>query len=330
MKKFKFIIAMICCLVLVGCTTSKQPSTEKKDDLPVIGVIQLMEHTSLNMIYDSFMEQMKTLGYEDGVNCVFDYKNAQGERANITSIVQTFQGKKPDVVVAIATPTAQGAMALANEIPVIFSAVTDPIEAGVLTSMETPDKNMTGTSDAIQVDQIIELALTIQPDAKKVGYIYNPGEANSVSNFELLKAVAAEKGLTIEEVSIASSADLATAASVLATKVDFIFVANDNTVAGAMPVLAKEAIQAKIPVYTGADSMVMDGGFATVGINYTDLGKETANMVDAVLKGTPINQIPVKVFEEDLYIYVNTDVLEKLQITLPQTLLQSQRYVPIQ
>lgn len=329
-KTIKAFAVILLAALLIACSpTASINGNSNETKKPVIGVIQLMEHTSLNQIYDSFLAQLEALGYQDGVNCILDYKNAQGERANITSIVQTFQGSNPDVVVAIATPTAQTAMALTEKIPVIFSAVTDPIDAGVTSSLEKPDKNMTGTSDAVQVDQIIELALQIQPEAKTVGYIYNPGEANSVSNLELLKEVALEKALIIEEVSISSSADLSTAASVLAPKVDFIFVANDNTVAGAMAALAQEAIKAQTPVYTGADSMVIDGGFATVGINYTDLGKETANMVDQVLNGIDIASIPVKVFKDDLFIYVNTKVMEQLNITLPETITSSQRYIEI-
>jgi len=248
----------------------------------------------------------------DGENVKITFQNAQGDMSNITSIVQGFEGDKQDVVVGIATPVAQGAMSLTKTTPVVFSAVTDPIGAGVLTDMNAPDKGMTGTSDAVQIDKIMDLALEITPNVKKVGFIYNPGEDNSVTNLGLLEKYVKEKNLELETVSISTSADLQTAAASLFEKVDMIFVSNDNTVAEAMPILTSEAIKAKKPVYAGADSMVMDGGLATVGIDYTDLGKETAKMVDEILKGKPVNEIPVKVFKDDLFIYVNTDTAKAL------------------
>lgn len=296
---------------------------------PKIGVIQLMEHTSLNQIYDAFSAQLKTLGYEDGVNCQIDFSNAQGDTNNLTTIVQTMAGNKEDVVVAITTPAAEAAMALTKETPVVFSAVTDPVAAGLVKDLNDTSGNMTGTSDAVNVDQIMDLAMEITPDAKTVGYIYNPGEDNSVSNLDKLKAYCDSKGLTVETAGISTSADLQSAADSLCKKVDMIFVGNDNTVAEAMPVLAKTAIANKIPVYTGADSMVKDGGFATKGIDYTDLGKETANMVDQILKGTSVSDIPVKVFDSDLYIYVNKATAAALGITIPDSITSNAKYVEI-
>lgn len=294
--------------------------------LPKIGVIQLVEHTSLNIIYDSFMEELNALGYVDGKTAEISFQNAQGDMANITSIVQGFDGNKQDVVVAITTPVAQGAMALTSSTPVVFTAVTDPVSAGVVTDMEHPDKGMTGTSDAVQISQILDLALQITPQVQSIGFIYNPGEDNSVSNLALLQDYAAAHELRVEESGISSSAELQTAAASLFEKVDMIFVSNDNTVAEAMPILVTEAKKAGKPVYCGADSMVMDGGLATVGIDYTDLGKESARMVDKVLKGTKVEDIPVKVFKDDLYIYVNTDTAKALDISIPESITSSPKY----
>ena len=318
---------------LAGCTASTASSAASVSSassaagaMPKVGVIQLMEHTSLNQIYDAFQAQMKTLGYEDGVNYQLDFENAQGDTNNLTTIVQTMAGNKEDVVVAITTPAAEAANALTKDTPVIFSAVTDPVGAGLVKDLNTTDGNMTGTSDAVNVDQIMELAKEITPDAKTVGYIYNPGEDNSVSNLNKLQEYCKANGMTVETAGISTSADLQSAADTLCKKVDIIFVGNDNTVAEAMPVLAKTAIANKIPVYTGADSMVQDGGFATKGIDYTDLGKETANMVDEVLKGTPVSSIPVKVFKDDLYIYVNKATADALGITIPDSITSDAKY----
>ena len=308
-------------------TESVTADTNK--DMKKIGVIQLVEHKSLDIIYNSFKDELKNLGYVDGENVKITFQNAQGDMSNITSIVQGFEGDKQDVVVGIATPVAQGAMSLTKTTPVVFSAVTDPIGAGVLTDMNAPDKGMTGTSDAVQIDKIMDLALEITPNVKKVGFIYNPGEDNSVTNLGLLEKYVKEKNLELETVSISTSADLQTAAASLFEKVDMIFVSNDNTVAEAMPILTSEAIKAKKPVYVGADSMVMDGGLATVGIDYTDLGKETAKMVDEILKGKPVNEIPVKVFKDDLFMYVNTDTAKALGIEISDSIKNDKKFVEI-
>jgi len=295
--------------------SAKAESTDSTE-MKKIGVIQLVEHKSLDIIYNSFKDELKNLGYVDGENVKITFQNAQGDMSNITSIVQGFEGDKQDVVVGIATPVAQGAMSLTKTTPVVFSAVTDPIGAGILTDMNAPDKGMTGTSDAVQIDKIMDLALQITPDVKKVGFIYNPGEDNSVTNLGLLENYVKEKNLELETVSISTSADLQTAAASLFEKVDMIFVSNDNTVAEAMPILTSEAIKAKKPIYVGADSMVMDGGLA-------------AKMVDEILKGKSVNEIPVKVFKDDLFIYVNTDTAAALGIEIPESIKTDKKFVEI-
>jgi permease len=308
---------------------SSESSKSTDANLPKIGVIQLVDHTSLNIIYDAFSKELVELGYKDGENVIVNYKNAQGDMANLPTIVQSFEADKQDVVVAITTPVAQAAMSLTANTPVIFSAVTNPVEAGVVADLNTIDKGMTGTTDAVNVDKIMDLAMTISKDAKTVGYIYNPGEDNSVSNLAALKEYASAHGLTVEEASISGSVDLQSAASSLVDKVDIFFVANDNTVAESMPVLVKVANDAKKPLYVGADSMVMDGGFATVGIDYTDLGKETARMVDQVLKGKKVEEMPVKVFKDDLYTYINTDTAKAIGVEIPESILSDEKFVEI-
>lgn len=326
MKKFKRLLSIIVLglsFVLSGCSG-------KAADGPRIGVIQLMEHTSLNMIYDSFEEELAELGYQDGVNCTILFKNAQGEQSNIGSIVSSFQSEKLDVVVAIATPTAQSAAQLAETTPVIFSAVTDPIASGLTSSLEHSDQNITGTSDEIAVAQILDLALQLQPELKTLGMIYNVGEVNSQTNIAKAREAAKALGLTVIEAPVANTSEVAQAAQVLSEKCDALFSPNDNTVATAMSTVTQITRSAGIPVYVGADSMVMDGGTATIGINYVDLGKETARMVDQVLQGTDVSAIPVKVFNENLSVYVNTDALEALHLTLPESLAQDEQLVMIQ
>lgn len=309
------LMAVMAASVLTGCGNkdSDQPATNDKANVK-IGIAQIVDHTSLNTIRDAFKEEMMALGYPESS---MDFQNAANDTSVLNSIMQKFAADKKDAIVAIATPTAQAAANFAKETPIVFSAVSDPIGAGLLTSIDKPDKGITGTSDEIQVDQILDLALTINPEIKTLGFMYNPSEANSVSNLGKVKTYCETKGIDVVESAVTTISDVQTNAQVLTTKVDAIFAPNDNTVASAMSALASEANKAKIPVFVGADSMVMDGGFATVGIDYTDLGKETAKMVDAILNGKTAADLPVKVFKDNLNVYVNESVMNTLGITLP-------------
>lgn len=326
MKKLIKIALTLMVIVVAGCSS---PQTNQSEDVPVIGVVQLVEHTSLNIIKNAIFEQFDNLGYVDGENCVIKFVNAQGDVANLPTIMQNLKADNVDIVVAITTPVAQAALSLSPDIPVIFSAISDPVGAKVVNALDDTSNNVTGTSDPVKLKQIIDLALSVNPEAKTVGYIYNAGEANSVSNLEILQEYVKEKGLNLETATISVSSELQTASSVIAGKVDFIFVPTDNTVAEAMPILASVGIENNVPVYVGADSMVMDGGFATVGIDYSDLGIETANMVDKVLKGTPISEIPVETFDTNLSIYVNKKTQAALGITLPENVVNDPKYVEI-
>lgn len=329
MKKL-FAIALVAAIslsALTGCssakTTPSQTGAASSGDTasstaakPKIGVVQYLDHPSLNTIRDSFTAQMTALGYKDGDNCEIEYKSAGGDATTQNSIVQSFAGAPKDIIIAIATPTAQAAATVSDKIPVIFSAVSYPVEAELVKSLEAPGGNITGTSDEIQVELILDLARKYNPNLKKLGIIYNKGEANSTTNLAKAKAYCEKNGLELIEATIANTNEVQTAAQVLCSKVDAVFAPNDNTVASAMPVLSDAAIQAKIPVYCGADSMVNDGGFATIGINYEDLGKETANMADQVIKGKKPGDIPVKVFKDNLETIINPETAKALGLTV--------------
>lgn len=323
MKKLnkKIGLAIALSAIICGGCAGEGEKTDDKASVK-IGVAQIVDHTSLNTIRDSFKNEMIALGYPE--SCM-DFQNAANDSSYLNSIMQKFNGDNKDVIVAIATPTAQAAANYAKERSVVFSAVSDPVQAGLVTSLEKPDKGITGTSDEIQVDQILDLALTIKPEIKALGFMYNPSEANSVSNLEKAKAYCKNKNIELIESAVTTISDVQTNAQVLVTKVDAIFAPNDNTVASAMSALANEANKAKVPVFVGADSMVMDGGFATVGIDYEELGKATAHMVDDILKGKSAAEIPVKVFKDDLNVYVNEKVLNTLGITLPDSVKNNEK-----
>lgn len=307
MKKLMMLcMSLMMCLSLVACGSGSNEVEYK------IGLVQLMDHASLNTIKDAIIEQLEKDGYVDGENVTIDYQNAGGDMSTLDTICKQYAANEVDVIIAITTPAAQAAAPYAEDIPVIFSAVSDVKASGLVKNMEKPDLNITGTSDEIQVSSIMDLAKEMYPDTKTIGYLYNSGEANSVANLDKLQSYADENGLTVQTAAITNASDISTGLASLLESSDIVFSPTDNTVASAMAQVSEMCNNAKVPFFTGADSMVQDGGFATYGINYESLGHETAKMAIKVLTGTKIEAIPVKVFKDDLKLYINTTTAEKL------------------
>lgn len=299
MKKFVCVMlaALIAVTLFTACAEAPAASGEKAYK---VGILQLMQHTSLDEIAAAVKTELQKKADENGVKIEIVLENAQNDQTNITTIVNQFISDKVDLVIAIATPAAQGAAALLDGtgIPLIFSAVTDPVFAQLVNSMDAPGGNVTGTSDAIPVQNIFDLAASLTPDAKTFGLMYCTSESNSVSVIKEAKAYLDEKGMKYEESAVTTGSDVQSAAQILLGRVDAIFVPIDNTVASAMSVLAEEAIKAKKPVYVAADSMVKDGGLASVGCNYTVLGTQTADMAFRALTGESVATMPVEVMKE--------------------------------
>lgn len=335
MKKILCLLMAIltCAVVFAGCAggsgsgsnTSSGKESSNTDKVK-IGIIKIVEHTSLNTIEESIIAGLKDQGYVDGENAEITALSAQNDPSNVPAMMDKFVADGTDIVIAITTPVACAALKYADQIPVLFSAVSSPVEAGLTTSLDKPDKNVTGTCDAVPVDKIFDMALELTPDIKTVGLIYNSAEDSSVANIESAKKYCDKIGLKYVEANVENSSAIQQAAESLVTKCDAVFSPTDNTVAEGMAVLSQVCNDAKIPCYVGADSMVKDGGFATIGIKYEDLGIETANMAVKVLNGTKVSDIPVLVFD-DLSTYVNTTTAEKIGVTIPQSLLDNEKTV---
>lgn len=288
---------------------SKSPDNTDSGSFKV-GIVQIADHPSLDEIRDSFIEELES--YNMGIE--IEYKSAQGDTSNLNTICQNYVAKEVDVIVAIATPTALSAVSAVTgtDIPVIFSAVSDPVGAGLATDGNVPIDNVTGTSDVIPVEQIIEMALKVNPDAKNVGILFNPGEPNSISATDAAKEYLTSKGISFIESGASSVGDLQTATESLVSKnVDFIFAPNDNTVATGMQLVAEICKDGGVPIYVGADTMVKDGGFATIGVNYTYLGQQTADMCKTVLEGTKASDIPIR-FMEEYVVMINKSVADDI------------------
>lgn len=285
-----------------------------------VGILQLMEHPSLNTIRESIIEGLADAGYVDGENMTIEYQNGQNDMTIMKTASQTFVANECDVIIAIATPAAQAVLSETTEIPIVFAAVTDPVDAGLVDSLEQPGGNVTGTSDEVSAEMIMNLAEEITPGFKTIGALYSSGEDNSASVIAGLKEYADAKGLKVVESSVTNSSEVQQAAQYLADKVDVVYSPIDNTVASAMAVATEIFNGQKIPFYVSADSMVADGGLATYGIDYTVLGKETGAMAAQVLGGEAPTNIPVKKMS-DMSVYINSKTADAIGVEFPQAVL---------
>lgn len=287
--------------LLAGCG-----AVPADDGVLHVGLIQYMEHTSLDEIRTALEAQLEARAAEEGLTIEVDVQNAQGDPTNINSICTKFVSDGVDAIVAIATPAAAGAAGVTEEIPIVFSAVTDPVTDLQLNSLDAPGGNVTGTSDNIPVEEIFRVAGELTPDASHFGLLYCTSEPSSAGVIENAKACLDGEGKTYTEAAITNASEVQQAAQTLAEQCDAIFIPIDNTVAKAMSVVAETAIEAKIPVYVSADSMVKDGGLASAGVNYTNLGQKTADMVIEVLKGADPATMPVQTMD-DVNVVVNEE-----------------------
>ncbi|EKA7353456.1 ABC transporter substrate-binding protein [Vibrio vulnificus] len=309
---------LIATAVLAGAALISSHSVMAKT--AKVAVSQIVEHPALDATRQGLLDGLKAKGYVEGENLEFDYKTAQGNPAIAVQIARQFVGESPDVLVGIATPTAQALVSATRSIPVVFTAVTDPVGAKLVKSMEQPGKNVTGLSDLSPVSQHVDLIKELLPNAKAIGVVYNPGEANAVTLVELLKKSAAEKGLKVVESTALKSADVQSATQAIAAKSDVIYAPTDNTVASAIEGMIVAANQAKKPVFGGATSYVEKGAIAGLGFDYYQVGVQTADYVAAILEGQEPGKLDVKVATGSDLI-VNQGTAEKLGITIPASVL---------
>ncbi|HDI3158104.1 ABC transporter substrate-binding protein [Vibrio cholerae] len=285
-----------------------------------VAVSQIVEHPALDATRQGLLDGLKAKGYEEGKNLEFDYKTAQGNPAIAVQIARQFVGENPDVLVGIATPTAQALVSATKTIPIVFTAVTDPVGAKLVKQLEQPGKNVTGLSDLSPVEQHVELIKEILPNVKSIGVVYNPGEANAVSLMELLKLSAAKHGIKLVEATALKSADVQSATQAITEKSDVIYALIDNTVASAIEGMIVAANQAKTPVFGAATSYVERGAIASLGFDYYQIGVQTADYVAAILEGKEPGSLDVQVAKgSDLVI--NKTAAEQLGITIPEAVL---------
>lgn len=325
MKNKKLLLAIgILGLFLVGSfiKDSKEMEEKERNDLPVIGVLQYVSHPALDDIYKGMIDQLEKEGYEDGKTAKIVFQNGQADQSKLTSMSQHLINEKADILVGIATPSAQALANQTKDVPIILGAISDPKSAGLVADNNKPGGNITGVSDQSPVDAQLKLVNTLLPNKKKMGILYSSAEDNSSSQVKKVKEQAEEKGYQVSEYAVPSTNEISQMMQVLAKEVDFLYIPTDNTMANAMQTIVDVANQYKLPVIPSVDTMVEQGGLATVGINQYALGVQTGKMVADVLKGkSEPSMTPIYTFETG-DIIINQKQAEFLGVSIQEDLLK--------
>ena len=303
-------------ILLTSLISLHQLKADKKKDVFRIGISQFITHQSLDATREGFVDELAKQGYVDGKNIEIDLQNAQGEQRNLKTISQQL-AESSDVVLAIATPSAQSLANTTQTTPVIFSAVTDPVSAKLVESREHPGGNVTGTSDQSSdaISTQINLIKKVLPKAKTIGILYTQSEPNSVVQKDEAKRFLEEKGFTVVEKTILDSNNVKAAAESLMAEVDMVFVPTDNIISSTMETVKQVSIKHKVPVFGGSTEMVAVGGLYNYGTNYEELGRQTARMLIRVLKGEKPENIAVEL-PEKLELHTNQEMAAALGIDI--------------
>ncbi len=328
MKRFLSLMAAACLTMgmFTGCSSTESnesgttDSSQAAEEMVTVGIAQFAPHASLDNCVEGFKLGMEEAGFVEGENVTYNLQNAQSDMATANQIAQSMVASGADLLCAVATPMAQACYNAANgSIPVIYTAVTDPVAAELANEDGTSVGNVTGTSDKLAVEAQLEMIRKFLPEAETIGILYTTSEANSVSAIEEYKELAPNYGFEIVESGISQSSDIPLAATDLAGKVDCISNLTDNTVVSALATVLDAANKAGIPVFGSEIEQVKNGCVATEGLDYVALGKQTGEMAARILKGESAQDIPYETISE-YSLYINSEALASLGLSCPDDL----------
>ena len=309
------IMALVMMLAVTGCGGNDSETVK-------IGVIQFMQHASLDEAYQGFVDGLAEAGYVEGENLEIDFQNASGEVSNCQQICDIFANSGIDLALAIATPAAQSAVNVFQEtdIPVFFTAVTDAVGAGLVESNEAPGKNVTGTLDMPVIADQIAVIKDVLPDAQKIAILYTSSEPNSAIQADEAKLAAEALGMEVIIQTSSSSNDIPQVISSVVGSVDAIYIPSDNAFASAMATVNQTAVENQIPVFCAVEAMIAEGGIATTAIDYYELGKQTAAQAVRFLNGESASEIAVET-QKDCALVVNKTFAESVGVEIPEEIL---------
>ena len=316
-------IIVICTALLI--LQSNSPIERKQVK---IYISQLVAHPALAATTKGIVDGLADGGYINGSNMELKIESAQGNMALSGQIANKFVSNEPDIVVGVATMAAQSFVkfARAGKTKLIFTTVTDPLGANLVKNLEQPGNNISGVSNFVALEPQIEMFKQIKPSIKKLGFLYNPGEFNSISLIEQLRIICPKYGIKLVTISVSKTSEIVQSAIKLSSLVDAIFVSNDNTALSALRMIVKAADRQKIPVFVSDTDIVADGAIAALGPNQYEIGKQTAAMIVQVLKGRDINNMQVQ-FPRKTELFLNMKVAKKLGIKLPDDLIAKAKKV---
>lgn len=319
-KALSIVLALVLlCGVFSACgkvaNNTDADTPRDTDKVYKVAVVQLGDNGAFTEMREAFIQRMRELGYDEA-KMTFDILNAQGDQSTLQTICAGLKDGNYDLVVPIVTPATAAVVNQELTVPVVFISVTNPVVSGILTTMEAPDKNATGTSNIVPVDRIFTWAKELTPNVKNIGILYCSGEQNAVQTAEKAKAYLSQNGYTYKEVTVANSSEVAQAAQSLAGEVDAIYVPIDSTVQTAMTEVVKAATDKKIPVYGSDPVMVKSGALACVSCYNTQLGQKSAEMADEILRGKKVSEVPAVAMEEFQYV-INKATADTLGISVP-------------
>ncbi|GAA0177189.1 ABC transporter substrate-binding protein [Clostridium sediminicola] len=322
----KKVLALLCSSLLVtsliGCSgTTNEPSggSEEKEVIE-IGVTQIVEHPALDASREGFVAALKENGYEEGKNVEYDFQNAQGDMPTTQTIAKKFVDDKVDMIYAISTPSAQAAFNATKEIPIVITAVTDPVGAGLVESLESPGGNVTGKSGASPMDKQFQFIKDELPNIKTIGIMYNTSESNSEVQVKRAIELSKELGIEIIQQGITSVNDIPQTLNSILDKIDALYVQTDNMIVSSMPIVSKICFENNKPIIGSESSHVANGAIIAIGIDYFQLGHEAGMKAVEVLEGKMPKDIPVTTQKESS-IHINTDALEKLNIEFSEEIM---------
>ncbi|WP_343313053.1 ABC transporter substrate-binding protein [Brucella sp. BE17] len=285
-----------------------------------VAVTAIVEHPALDAARDGVKDALAEAGFKEGENLKFVYQSAQGNPATAAQIARQFVGEGPDVIVPISTPSAQAVVSATRDIPIVFTAVSDPLGAQLVKDMEKPGGNVTGLSDMSPVVEHIKLIKEIMPDIKKLGYLYNSGETNSVSLLAALKEAASAEDIEIVESAATKSAEVKGAAQALSGRADAMYVPTDNTIVSALESAVGVAEESKMPLFTADTDSVKRGAMAALGFNYYDVGKQTGAVVVKILNGEKPGDIGVDI-AKGTDLVINLSAAKKMGVEIPKAVI---------
>lgn len=315
MKKLVGVLSILTMFIL-SCGTEETKTNEGATKKIKVGITQIVEHPALNKAKQGFKDALK----EAGIDVEYDEKNANGEVATANLIANTLVSSKPDLIYAIATTTTQAVAQATNDIPVVFSAITDPESAGIL------KENVTGVSDRVNIKQQLELMKKLNPNAKKVGVIFNSSEQNSMVQVNDLKTAASELGMEVVATGVTQASEIPQASETLIGEIDMIYTPTDNLVASLINLITEKAIAAKKIVFGAEAAHVEGGALITQGVDYYELGKRAGQMAVEILKGKKPSEIKIETVELN-DIVVNEKTLNALGIVLPEDIKTKAKFI---